>query len=227
MSRSAYIDDFDEDAWSFIRWRGAVASSIRGQRGQRLLRELADAMDAMPVRGLIAGRLEADGAYCALGVVGAARGLDLKGVDPEDSEAVSKLLDIAEPLAREIVFINDDDFGYGAETAAKRWTRVRKWVGEQLRRKRGGSGTNDWDQFTVRLNNDHPAVRVAKTNDLAVVFLAAALVAENAVGPQTSFPGMRDAGDPTVSGVLGKLLADIEASSVGSSSLERSGTEGR
>ena len=38
MSRSGYTDGFE--MWSVIRWRGAVASAIRGQRGQRLLRDL-------------------------------------------------------------------------------------------------------------------------------------------------------------------------------------------
>ena len=33
MSRSGYIDDMD-DTWQFIKWRGQVASAIRGARGQ-------------------------------------------------------------------------------------------------------------------------------------------------------------------------------------------------
>ena len=47
MSRSGYSDDID-DNWAHIMWRGRVASSIRGKRGQAMLRELLAALDAMP-----------------------------------------------------------------------------------------------------------------------------------------------------------------------------------
>lgn len=141
MSRSGYSDDLDN--WAMIKWRGMVASAIRGKRGQQLLRELADAMDAMPVKELIAEELEVDGAHCALGVVGAKRGIDLSAIDPDDAERVSKAFNIAECLAQEIVYINDEDFSSYkvvdgkwarcAETPAERWTRVRKWVAEQVK----------------------------------------------------------------------------------------------
>lgn len=131
MSRSGYSDDIDN--WQLIKWRGMVASSIRGKRGQRLLQELADALDAMPVKELIANELEAEGAHCALGVVGAKRGVDVASIDPEDPEQVSKAFDIAECLAQEIASINDDDFGYQQETPAQRWERVRKWVAQQIK----------------------------------------------------------------------------------------------
>lgn len=132
MSRSGYNDDIDN--WELIKWRGMVASSIRGKRGQKLLRELAEAMDAMPEKVLIADALKVeDGAYCALGVVGEKRGINIAAIDPEDPSQVSKAFDIAECLAQEIAFVNDDDFSYGEkETPAARWIRVRKWVDEQL-----------------------------------------------------------------------------------------------
>lgn len=44
-----------------IRWRGAVASAIRGKRGQAFLREMLAALDAMPEKRLIAGSLVFDG----------------------------------------------------------------------------------------------------------------------------------------------------------------------
>lgn len=160
MSRSGYVDDMD-DQWAFIRYRGAVTSALRGARGQAFLRELRDLMDAMPEKILVAHELEADGNYCALGVVGLARGLDMSKIDPEDAGAVSKMFDIAECLAREIVFENDEyvdenkrvrveicgpvrkrwpDFGqrhYDVmvpdETAARRrWEHMRKWVEEHI-----------------------------------------------------------------------------------------------
>ena len=128
MSRSGYSDDCD--GWELIRWRGAVHSAIRGKRGQTLLRELAEAMDAMPVKELIADALHEDGAYCALGVVGAKRGVDMTAIDPHDSEQVSKEFNIAEALAKEIAYVNDD---FHKEEPAHRWARVRTWVTENLK----------------------------------------------------------------------------------------------
>lgn len=130
MSRSGYSDDIDN--WALIKWRGQVASAIRGKRGQTLLQELATAMDAMTIKELIAHELEADGAHCALGVVGVVRGIDLKSIDPEDPEAVSQAFNIAKQLAQEIADINDDG-GYH-QTPAERWICVRRWVDKQLRR---------------------------------------------------------------------------------------------
>ena len=87
-------------------------------------------MDAMPVKELIAGELRAKGRYCALGVVGARRGIDLAAIDPYEYGAVAKAFDIAPPLAREIAYINDSKDGL---TPAGRWKRVRAWVNEQLK----------------------------------------------------------------------------------------------
>lgn len=46
MSRSGYSDDIDQ--WDLICWRGAVASAIRGKRGQAFLLEMWKAMTALP-----------------------------------------------------------------------------------------------------------------------------------------------------------------------------------
>lgn len=111
MSRSGYSDDCDQ--WDLIRWRGAVNSAIRGKRGQAFLRELAAAMDAMPDKRLIADELQADGAFCTLGVIGAARGVDMSNLDPYDRGRVAGMFNVAEALAAEIMYENDDrNFGY-------------------------------------------------------------------------------------------------------------------
>jgi hypothetical protein len=135
MSRSGYSDDCD--GWSLIRWRGAVTSAMRGKRGRDLLLELRDALDAMPEKVLIAHELvDADGDFCTLGVIGQARGLPLKDIDPEDSDQVAKLFDIAPALAKEIVFMNDEAAWYD-ETPQQRWTRMRNWVERSIAK--GGS----------------------------------------------------------------------------------------
>lgn len=132
MSRSNYSDDCD--GWELIRWRGAVASAIRGKRGQQFLRELIAALDAMPVKELIPNELELDGQVCALGAVGKQRGMDLSAIDPEDRKSVCAAFGIPEALAAEIMFLNDEDFCYWRDaTGAKRWEAMRQWAVENLK----------------------------------------------------------------------------------------------
>ncbi|UNY90628.1 MULTISPECIES: hypothetical protein [unclassified Pseudomonas] len=98
--------------------------------------ELRDALDAMPDKRLIAEELEADGQYCALGALGAKRGINMKCIDPYCRESVAAAFEIAPALAAEIVFENDEYPGgfWGAsgkwqrETPEHRWQRMRNWV---------------------------------------------------------------------------------------------------
>ena len=110
MSRSGYSGYSEDcDGWALIRWRGAVAQAIRGQRGQAMLRELVQALDALPEKRLAADLLvTADGDYCALGALGRARGIDLVTLDPEDRSAVAQAFGVAEALVAELVFENDE-----------------------------------------------------------------------------------------------------------------------
>jgi hypothetical protein len=154
MSRSGYCDDID-DPLALGRWRAQVKSATRGRRGQKLLREMLAALDAMPEKRLIGHELEfsserieqqkakwpwidaevpegvRDGDVCALGAVGKARGLDMAVIDPEDNETVALTFDIAEPLAREIAFMNDEGSAY-LETPEQRWQRMRAWVAGEI-----------------------------------------------------------------------------------------------
>ena len=127
MSRSGYSDD----CWGvdLINWRGAVASAIRGKRGQAFLYEMLCAMAAVPEPRLIAGELEQGGAVCAIGAVGRARGIDMRGIDVEDREQVAKPFGIAEALAAEIVFENDEGVFYSRiEAPEERFLRMRSWI---------------------------------------------------------------------------------------------------
>ena len=108
MSRSGYVDECD-DQWQLIRWRGAVKSAIRGARGQVVLRELIAALDALPEKRLAADSLvNEEGQFCTLGALGHARGLDLSAIDPDDRAAVAKAFGIAEAMAAEIMYENDE-----------------------------------------------------------------------------------------------------------------------
>lgn len=127
MSRSGYSDDCDD--WALIRWRGAVNSAIKGKRGQAFLHEALSALDAMPEKRLAAESLhdQAAGQFCTLGVVGAARGMDLKPLEDMDREVIANAFGISEALAAEIMFENDEAWGYKS-TPEARWSRMRNWL---------------------------------------------------------------------------------------------------
>lgn len=127
MSRSGYSDYLEN--WSLIRWRGAVASALRGKRGQAFLREALEALDALPAKELIANDLRKvpTGAVCTLGAVGLKRATPMDGVDVEDHCTVAGLFDVPHALACEIMWENDDG-GPWDETPAQRFDRMRRWI---------------------------------------------------------------------------------------------------
>lgn len=142
MSRSGYSEDCD-DILALGRWRAQVASATRGKRGQKLLKDLLVALDEMSEKRLINGKLKkvsgdgpsAKAEFCALGVLGEKRGLDMLKIDPNCSETVSEQFDIAEPLAREIVYMNDEHFDWRANiTPEQRWTEMRAWVQSKIKK---------------------------------------------------------------------------------------------
>jgi hypothetical protein len=129
MSRHGYSDQYDGS--QLAMWRGVISSATRGKRGQAFFRSLVAALDAMPEKSLVAGELETqEGAVCALGCLGKARGVDISGVDTEDWGTLGELFDIAPQLAQEVMFINDDG---GARADENRWKLVRDWAARQIR----------------------------------------------------------------------------------------------
>lgn len=123
MSRSGYHDDLDP--LDLGRWRGQVASAIRGKRGQAFLRDFIAALDALPEKKLVKDEIVTDdGAVCALGALGRQRGVDLETLDPYDYDQLGATFGIAHQLAQEVMFWNDkwDD------TPEKRWQRMRDWA---------------------------------------------------------------------------------------------------
>ena len=136
MSRSGYSDDYEYMGL----YRATVDRSIRGKRGQAFLREMAAAMDAMPVKRLIAGEIENDsGEVCAIGTVCKARGMDASKIDYDEPESVGRAVGISRALAAEIEFENDERPSWGywtgrTETPEERWVRMRKWVEENIQK---------------------------------------------------------------------------------------------
>lgn len=137
MGRHGYSDDWDDEQQLDLgRWRGQVASATRGKRGQAFFRALVEALDAMPDKKLVAEELETkDGAVCALGCLGKARGVDMHGVDTENHAALGKLFDIAPQLAAEVMYVNDECHGGWPvnTTPDERWRIVRDWAAKQIR----------------------------------------------------------------------------------------------
>jgi hypothetical protein len=144
MSRSGYSEDFD--ASDIAMWRGQVASAIRGKRGQVFFRDLVAALDALSDKRLIAGILQTSPTdelsptenytpnFCAIGSVGLARGLDMSDLDPDNTQRIADIFNIAHQLAAEIVFENDEA-GPCKETPEARWHRMRAWAVSKLKGK--------------------------------------------------------------------------------------------
>jgi len=132
MSRSGYSDDCE----TVGLWQAAVSRAIAGKRGQKFLREMAAALDAMPVKELITDELVLDESrVCAIGAVAVARKLDVSDLEGADGGEVGERFGIARAMACEIVYQNDEARPWvngRKETPAERWTRMRAWVSDQL-----------------------------------------------------------------------------------------------
>lgn len=147
MSRSGLHEaEFDsrEDVLAYGRFRAATHSAIRGKRGQKLLCDLRDALDAMPVKELIADKLiTPQGEVCAVGCLMQARGIDkIDHIDYADFEGIAKMLGVNEKVIQEIEFLNDQGYaewlplpnvGYNQEFMKRdrpdeRWRYLREWV---------------------------------------------------------------------------------------------------
>ena len=137
MSRHGYIDDYD-DQKMLAMYRGRVASAMRGKRGQKMLRDLRDALDKMPDKRLVSRRLQTKaGDCCALGCLAFTKGIDLtqhEDDDPYDlmelNADLASMFDVAECMVREVEYMNDE--GAWKETPEQRWERMRRWVQKHI-----------------------------------------------------------------------------------------------
>lgn len=129
MSRHGYVEDLDIDILNL--YRGTVSRAMRGRRGQAFLRELAQCMDAMPEKVLIADELQNEDGVCSIAVVCRARCIDMSTIDYEDPQQVADAVGIAKSMAAEIEYMNDE--WSPSETPEQRWVRMRKWVAKQIR----------------------------------------------------------------------------------------------
>ncbi len=156
MGRSGYsdYDDYDADAqWAMIRHAGARKSALRGRRGQDFLRRLSAALDAMPVKSLIAipgeegeyadgeappgfNRLGTpDGQVCVLGCLALAEGKKPHEIDATDYGGLGAMFNVAPIVVRDLEWENDEQsFTYGdpgqesMTEGERRWAYLREWV---------------------------------------------------------------------------------------------------
>jgi hypothetical protein len=142
MTRLHYYDD---DYWSDPPQEGlaagALCSAIRGKRGQRFIRDLVQALDALPLPELAAGALEDEetGCCCAFGAVRRFRGAHAVPLWFHPMEEDMTPGNLAEPfnvsktLAWAVVQANEDGMtGNNQSTRRFRWKRVRDWAVRQL-----------------------------------------------------------------------------------------------
>lgn len=72
------------------------------------------------------------GDVCALGSLCVRRGLDMSKFSQGDPEFIADAVDVAHQLAREVIWVNDED-GRRGETPEQRFIRVRAWVAKQIK----------------------------------------------------------------------------------------------
>lgn len=125
MSRSGYSEDYE-----FLElYRANVDRALKGKRGQKFLKALLLALDALPAKRLISEQLVDDyGEVCAIGALCKMRGIDTSKIDYYDPGEVAKAVGVPWCLAAETEYINDDI----TETPEQRWQRVRTWVASQI-----------------------------------------------------------------------------------------------
>jgi len=154
MSRSGYSDECDDSG--FAMYRGQVASAIRGKRGQAFLKELRDSLLALPEKSLTADSMafraspaDPDGAVCAVGSLALRRKIaegktrtdavtelreEWKGCDGEEcGDSVASEFNIAEQLAREVMYENDEACYDDRETGEHRYRRMLAWVNRNIK----------------------------------------------------------------------------------------------
>lgn len=117
MSRSCYSDDYGDDFPGQLElYRANVERSIRSRKGQARLRELRDALVAMPVKALEADMfLRPSGEACALGVWASQHQTDpdtrarMEQFDGDDGDTAQMLAPLGWPrlVVLDLVYEND------------------------------------------------------------------------------------------------------------------------
>ncbi len=131
MSRIGYMED-DDYPVQFDLWQANCQRSLKGKQGQAELRQLRDALLALPDKRLILGLLiNPEGEVCAVGAYARHKGLDLEKFDPEEeTDVVGITAGMPRLVAWKVVEMNDKRFDY--LTPEMRYTKMLEWVERQL-----------------------------------------------------------------------------------------------
>jgi hypothetical protein len=144
MSRSNYTDDYGDDfPGQLALYRANVKRSMRSRAGQARLRELRDALLALPVKALeyetFVDPFATEPHVCALGAWALAKtgnaieAAKLVGEGADDDVTAEALGPLGWPhlVVRDIIYLNDEA-SYNVETPAQRYTRMLGWVSSQI-----------------------------------------------------------------------------------------------
>lgn len=149
--RIGYADEEDYPG-QFGLWQANCLRSLKGKAGQAALRELEQALLALPEKRLIANELQnAEGEVCAVGALAKYKGVTETQADPDcDMEDVGVELGMPRLVAWKVVALNDIEidgdyvtaegptrYGYPLRqfvpvTPEERYERVLAWVRGQL-----------------------------------------------------------------------------------------------
>ena len=141
MSRAGFGDGDDSD-YPYELWEKTCELALNGKRGQKFLRELVAALDALPEKKLIAGQLKDEtGAVCALGAVCVRKHLYTPALEPREDEEylhwppLAGALKISETLVRLVEHENDesDEWRDHKLTPEERWQHVRQWAKDMIK----------------------------------------------------------------------------------------------
>lgn len=147
MSR-VYVD-YEMEPLDQGRWDHNLHQTIRGKKGQALLRDLERALVEMPEKRLIADDLVSEtGECCTVGALCAYRKSKAEGLSfrqaalalPNiDTQELGEREGLSSPLAWFLVYQNDDSYEFGRLSPEDRYTQVLAWVRRVLRPESGGS----------------------------------------------------------------------------------------
>ena len=141
MSRSGY--SYYGEAIGNL-YRANVERSLAGKRGQKYLRKLIEALDAMEVKELHAIHPDDDGLFeennvckpCTLGAVALREGWeDPTNISASYHEGLGKRLNVPSMLIAEVEWENDEGGPqwYRSESPEERWARMRAWAVRHLK----------------------------------------------------------------------------------------------
>jgi hypothetical protein len=133
--RIGYSEDEDFPG-QFGLWQANCRRSLKGKAGQAVLRELEQALLALPEKRLISYELKnEEGEVCAVGALAKYRGVETTKADPEEMEEVGVELGMPRLVAWKVVCVNDIELdGYGSHsiTPEERYDKMLEWVRRQI-----------------------------------------------------------------------------------------------